>query len=191
MKQERTQTTFLLEAVSCRIKRNKQSRQIRLTVKSGGEVMLSVPQRVSLARAKDFLLEKREWILEACERALSRPPRLLAQGGEAEYQTHKEAARRLITSRAVSICARYGTTYRNLSIRNQRTRFGSCSARGHLSFNYRLLFLPEPLLDYVVVHEVCHLLELNHSPNFWALVAETLPDYQERKRQLQAFSRTA
>lgn len=103
---------------------------------------------------------------------------------------HKEAARRLVATRVEKFLLLYGVSSRSLSIRNQRTRFGSCSARGHLSFNYRLLFLPEPLLDYVVAHEVSHLLELNHSRRFWALVAQTIPEYQERKRELQAFSRT-
>lgn len=190
MKQQ-SQTIFLSETVSCKVNRRKQSRHIRLTVQSGGQVMLSLPQRVSLVQAKAFLVEKKEWILEAYNRALNQPPRLLSQGGAEEYRTYKEQARRMLIERVEKFRLFYGVSYRGLSVRNQHTRFGSCSARGHLSFNYRLIFLPELLLDYVVAHEVCHLLELNHSQKFWALVARTIPDYQERKRQLQAFSRTS
>lgn len=190
MKQQ-SQTIFLSETVSCKVNRRKQSRHIRLTVQSGGQVMLSLPQRVSLVQAKAFLAEKKEWILEAYHRALNQSPRLLSQGGAEEYRVYKEQTRRMLIERVGKFCLFYGVSYRGLSVRNQHTRFGSCSASGHLSFNYRLIFLPESLLDYVVAHEVCHLLELNHSQKFWALVARTIPDYQERKRQLQAFSRTS
>ncbi len=148
-----------------------------------------VPKKISLLSAKKYLTEKKEWIIASYDRALVHPPRLLTQGGAIEYQATKEQARALITERVSWYARHYGVTYQSLSIRNQRSRFGSCSARGHLSFNYRLIFLPPPLLDYVVVHEVCHLRELNHSPRFWALVAETIPDYREKKHELQAFSR--
>lgn len=143
-----------------------------------------------MATAEKSLAEKKEWIRASYERALAHPPRLLTQGGEDEYQVMKEIAREKITERVLLYAERYGVSYKGISIRNQKSRFGSCSASGHLSFNYRLIFLPPALLDYVVVHEVCHLRELNHSPRFWALVAEAVPDFQDKKRNLQAFSRT-
>lgn len=162
---------------------------IRLRVQSDGSVVLTIPWRLSLFCARKFLATKYEWIVATRKRMQQLPPHLLTQGGVDEYRSHKEQARTRITERAVWYAGHYGVAYRSLSIRNQRSRFGSCSARGHLSFNYRLIFLPAHLLDYVVVHEVCHLRELNHSPRFWALVAETIPDYREKKRELQTFSR--
>lgn len=162
---------------------------MRLAIETGGRVTLTVPRRVSFRRAERFLLEKKEWILAAYKRAIAHPPRLLSQGDQSEYAACKEAARQCITERVRHYQALYQVTYKRLAIRNQRSRFGSCSAQGNLNFNYRLLFLPERLRDYVVVHELCHLRELNHSSRFWALVAQTIPDYQTRKRELQAFSR--
>jgi hypothetical protein len=80
--------------------------------------------------------------------------------------------------------ALYRYTFKRVSIRNTKSRWGSCSEHGNLNFSYKLLFLPEPLADYIVVHELCHLQELNHSPRFWQLVAQTFPDYKERRKVL-------
>lgn len=76
------------------------------------------------------------------------------------------------------------TGYSTLSIRDQKSRWGSCSSRGTLSFNYRLIFAPPRVLDYVVVHELCHLTHMNHSKNFWNLVAQVMPDYKQHKKWL-------
>ncbi len=171
------------------IRKRARSKTLRLSVGADGRVVLSVPRFISLLFAKRFLATKQDWITAARERMRVLPPRLLHQGDKEEYQAVKEEARRRITERVIFFERHYGSTARSLSVRNQRSRFGSCSARGHLSFNYRLLFLPPDLFDYVIVHEVCHLKELNHSRQFWGLVAETVPDYQERKQRLQAFSR--
>lgn len=173
------------------IRKRRGLKQLRLTVRDDGSARLTIPWSVSFAVARKFLEGQKQWIAEAYQRVLARPPRLLTEGGVEEYRATKEAARERITERVTVYAARYGVTYRSISIRNQKSRFGSCSARGHLSFNYRLIFLPPHLLDYVVAHEVCHLRELNHSRRFWTLLAETIPDYQAKKHELQAFSRTA
>lgn len=101
-----------------------------------------------------------------------------------DYKAYKEKARELIMSRLEHFAYPYGFSYGRVSIRNQSTRWGSCSKQGNLNFNYRLVQLPLELLDYVVVHELCHLAEFNHSRKFWDLVAQAIPDYKERRRQL-------
>lgn len=77
-----------------------------------------------------------------------------------------------------------------MAVRDQRTRWGSCSSLGNLNFNYRILFLPQHLQDYLIVHELCHLAEMNHSHRFWARVAEMVPEYRVYRRELRAFDRT-
>jgi predicted metal-dependent hydrolase len=93
-------------------------------------------------------------------------------------------ARREVTHRLDAVCARVGRDYGRLSIRAQRTRWASCSASGDMSFNWRLLLAPEPILDYVVEHEVAHLDVPDHSTGFWALLAARCPDHREHERWL-------
>ena len=77
-----------------------------------------------------------------------------------------------------------GVTYGKISIRDQKTRWGSCSSEGNLSFNWRLILAPPDVLDYVVIHELCHRKEMNHSKEFWALVESLMPEYKERRKWL-------
>jgi predicted metal-dependent hydrolase len=90
----------------------------------------------------------------------------------------RRQARVEIAPRLDAAAAAAGTAYDGLTIRGQRTRWASCSATGAMSFNWRLLLAPAPVLDYVVWHEVCHLEVMDHSPRFWALLAERCPDYR-------------
>ena len=108
--------------------------------------------------------------------------RLLVPAGDARAaleRFYRRAARTEITPRLDRAAALTGSSYRDLSIRAQRTRWASCSADGRMSFNWRLLLAPERVLDYVVWHEVCHLEILDHSPRFWALLERRWPGYRE------------
>jgi predicted metal-dependent hydrolase len=97
---------------------------------------------------------------------------------------YRRAARAEIEPRLERACKQAKTSYASLTIRGQRTRWASCSPTGAMSFNWRLLLAPEPVLDYVVWHEVCHRHVMDHSPRFWALLARHCPDYREHSRWL-------
>lgn len=97
---------------------------------------------------------------------------------------YRRTARVEIAPRVDAACRTLGVVSTGLTIRNQRTRWGSCSSGGALSFNWRLLLAPAPVLDYVVWHECCHLVHLDHSPRFWALVAEHVPEHRAYARWL-------
>jgi predicted metal-dependent hydrolase len=100
-------------------------------------------------------------------------------------QARKEVARRLDAA-----VARAGTRYTGLTIRSQRTRWASCSTKGAMSFNWRLLLAPPEILDYVVEHEVCHLEVMDHSPRFWGLLESRMPDWRPRARWLKRYGST-
>lgn len=104
----------------------------------------------------------------------------------AEYLFHRESARAYVRLLLYRANARYGFSYNRVSIKDQRTRWGSCSEKGNLNFHYRILALPPHLAEYVVAHELCHLAELNHSPRFWDLLAQTIPHYKEARKELRA-----
>ncbi|HEV7882719.1 MAG TPA: SprT family zinc-dependent metalloprotease [Solirubrobacteraceae bacterium] len=103
---------------------------------------------------------------------------------------YRRAAHREIAPRLDAAVAALGTRYEKLTIRNQRTRWGSCSTTGAMSFNWRLLLAPEPVLDYVVWHEACHLRVMDHSPDFWALVRHHCPGYENHRRWLRRHGAT-
>ncbi len=100
------------------------------------------------------------------------------------FETYKEFARDIITSRVAHFNDQYGFAFGRIAIKNQKRCWGSCSAKKNLNFNYKVIFLPEPLMDYVIVHELCHLKELNHGQQFWDLVGEAVPDYKEKRAHL-------
>ena len=105
-----------------------------------------------------------------------------------EYLAHRESARELVTERVEHFSkyygSKYGITVGKISIRNQRSRWGSCSKNGNLNFNYKLLFLPAEARDYVIVHEICHIKEFNHAAAFWALVEEQVTGWRTLRREL-------
>lgn len=114
----------------------------------------------------------------------SNPRQGLSKGSQADYEKYKSAAYFLVKKRLEYFSIIYGFKYNKFSIKNQATRWGSCSKKGSLNFNYQVFKLAPKLADYIIVHELCHLKEFNHSKRFWGLVAETIPNYLELRKEL-------
>ena len=161
-------------------------------------------RRRALARAHDevrrtpgtvpFLGGELRLVAEAGrERVHRRGDALLVPEGDpvaALERWYRRQARVAIAARLDEACSRAGTAYSGLTIRGQRTRWASCSAKGAMSFNWRLLLAPAAALDYVVEHEVCHLEVLDHSPRFWALLESRMPDWRLHSRWLRRYGST-
>lgn len=116
--------------------------------------------------------------------SLKRRKKRRKSSGKARYRAHKELARALVGEKLAHFNELYHFTYNRVVIKNSKTRWGSCSANKNLNFNYKIVFLPPGLQDYLVVHELCHLGELNHSAAFWELVSRAIPEYQKLRAQL-------
>ncbi len=108
----------------------------------------------------------------------------MRRGTRAHYLANKEAARAQVHARLAYFNQFYGYPLRKVFIKNLRSRWGSASSRGNLNFNYKIISLPPEVADYVIVHELCHLGQFDHSPKFWALVAQTIPDYKQLRKVL-------
>lgn len=169
-----------------KVRRYRRSRKIRITVKPDGTVCVSAPWRASLRGITAFVETQTAWILGAQARFAANPVVSLSIGTKEDYTRHKKAALAIATERIAHFLPQYGVTVGKISIRNQRTRWGSCNRSGNVSFNYRIALLPAELQDYLVVHELCHILAFNHSPKFWQLVARSVPNYRVLRRQLRA-----
>ena len=137
-----------------------------------------------------YVARSEEWIRRAKARFAALPKTSRVESGAMEYMRLKKAALDLVERRLSPFNAPCHFKHGSISVRNQSSRWGSCSRRGTLSFNYRLLFLPPHLADYVIVHELCHLREMNHSKRFWEIVAQAIPDYLERRKQLRKLEDT-
>jgi len=154
-------------------------------------VTLTIPKWASVQQAEVFLRDQSIWIAKALAQL---PEELRSRDIDelrAHYEQHKEDARKLIRRWLPELNTEYDFQYNRIAIRHNRSRWGSCSANGNLNFDYRILFLPEHLQEYILVHELCHLGELNHSQRFWDLVAERIPDYIERRKELRGYNMTS
>ena len=155
---------------------------LSIQITPSGEVIVRCPSRMAKREAEAFLESKRPWIEGHLEKVAARPKeaKLSAQ----ELQNLSRQAAEDIPKRVAQLAPRVGVSYGRITIRSQRTRWGSCSAKGNLNFNCLLMLCPEEVRDYVVVHELCHRKQLNHSSRFWAEVAAILPDAAQHRKWL-------
>jgi len=166
------------------IKTVRRARHLRLAVHHDGRVIITKPYFLNQAAAEAFLHSKTEWVNAKREHFKNMPAPLARPHERQDYLKHRAEARRLVIDRLEYFNHFYNFKYQRISIRDQRTRWGSCSRTGNLNFSYRLSELSPAAADYIIVHELCHLSEFNHSARFWALVAKTMPDYKLRRREL-------
>jgi predicted metal-dependent hydrolase len=177
------------QTIEYTLKISKRSRSLRISIHPDGDVIVSVPRLMKFGFFVDnFVKRKAEWILAKQEHfkslGLANFVKKTKSEKRAEYLKNKEVARVLVEKKVAEYNKFYNYKIGRIAIRNQRTRWGSCSKKGNLNFNYKLALIPEKLADYIVVHEICHLGELNHSKRFWDLVARTIPDHRALRAEL-------
>ena len=164
------------------LKRRRGSRQIRLTLNDDGSgLVMTLPFSVSVFTGERFILEKGDWILAQMDKMRASRPLFKAGGPREDYLQHKKAAAIFVSERLARFNELYQFKFNRVTIKNQKSCWGSCSRHNNLNFNYKILLLPSTLADYLIVHELCHLKEFNHSIKFWHLVAQAIPDYKARR----------
>jgi predicted metal-dependent hydrolase len=170
------------KAVEVQIRRSKRVRGHRIVVRYGLPPELVVRPRATDAQIDAAIDFHRGWLERQLAKAAE--PRLGLERLRLTEEQGRREARERIAMIAQSEARALGVTYSRITLRDQRSRWGSCSSKGTLSFNWRLVLAPHDVLDYVVVHEICHLRELHHGPSFWKLVESRRPAYRESKRWL-------
>ena len=162
------------------IKSNRKT--ITIQIKSDGQIVVRCPKRMRTEEARRFVESKSDWIEKHLAKRQNTPAE--PKFTPVEIEQLREQARKLVTDRVQYYAPIVGVSYGRIAIRTQHTRWGSCSSTGNLNFNCLLALVPAEILDYVVVHELCHRKEMNHSGCFWREVERVLPEYRISKNWL-------
>ncbi len=170
--------------IKYQIRKSSRARRLRVTVYCDASVVVTMPNNMGETMVEKFLNEKASWLVNKIDffKKIKKP--LIAKNSKKDYLENKEKARALASERVKHFNKIYNFKYKKVNIRNQKTRWGSCSRKGNLNFNYKIIYLPKLLSDYIIVHELCHLGELNHSSRFWNLVSMVFPDYLNMRKEL-------
>ena len=155
---------------------SKKAKNLIINIKNNNQIKVAVPLNVSFDEAVKFTLSKSKWIKNT-QLKLSKKIILLDN-----YD--KNLARKMLIDRLIKISKKTGLSFNKVSIRNQKTRWGSCSFANNISLNIKLINLPEKLIDYVIYHELVHTVEKNHSSNFWNLLNHYLPESKKLNKEL-------
>ena len=153
-----------------------------LQVGLDGTVVARVPNRVAKKEVLRFLDSHAAWIAAAKKKMARRQQE--KQAYDSLSKREKDEIWAHFMQRLMYYAPKIGVTFERVAIRNQKGRWGSCSSKGNLNFNYRLHYLPQELMDYVVVHELSHRIHMNHSRDFWALVGQYDKDYKQHQTEL-------
>ena len=144
-----------------------------------GEIVVRCPKWLPDSKIREFVESKRDWI----QTHLPKEPPLPPFTPE-EVRAMADRALAVIPGRVAHFAPLVGVSYGRITIRNQRSKWGSCSSKGNLNFNCVLMLAPPEVVDYIVVHELCHRKEMNHSPRFWAEVERVIPNYRKHRQWL-------
>ena len=163
-------------------------KSIELNICRDGHIRVRVPFSVTDAEIAQVLKEKSSWIEKHRKQMLERQQSVREMWGNRlsaqDIQALADQAVKIIPEKVRYFAGKIGVDYGRITIRNQKTRWGSCSGKGNLNFNCLLMLTPDEVQDYVVIHELCHRKEMNHSPKFWAEVAKFMPDYKQKRKWL-------
>lgn len=170
---------------------------VEIQIKPDGQIVVRAPNGLSQREIDRLISEKRDWILNHLEQLLEQQAERGQEenrGGARPLPQSEDEFRQLVNQAGAAISEKTAyyaklmqVDYQRITIRDQKTRWGSCSSNGSLNFNWRLIMAPEPVLDYVVIHELAHRREMNHSPRFWQHVAAVMPDYQVHRNWLRQY----
>lgn len=170
--------------VTYTLRKSRRARRMRLAVYCDGTIVVTTPFDLKETVAEKFIREKTDWLFSKIAFFKQFKGQAIARYSKEDYLKYKGQAHGLALERVEYFNKIYKFKYNKINIKNQKTRWGSCSQKGNLNFNYKIALLPERLSDYIIVHELCHLKEFNHSRKFWSQVEKAIPDYLQIRSEL-------
>ncbi|MEN9407771.1 MAG: hypothetical protein RLZZ455_987 [Candidatus Parcubacteria bacterium] len=174
------QITLHNRVVDYSLRRSKRAKRMRLAVYCDGNFVVTVPQTFPANNVDRYVVAKSQWVLTKIDFFEELNKKQKIKLGSDGYEVYKEKALEMVNKRLTELNKKhFQYKFNSVSIKNHKTRWGSCSRKRNLNFNYKILFLSPKMRDYILIHELCHLKEFNHSTRFWKLVAKALPDYQK------------
>lgn len=185
--QEQKEIVLLGSKVGYTLKVSNRVRTMKLAVYHDGNFVVTVPRRIHESIIANFIVQKALWIIEKIEYFKNNPRPKAVVHSASEIAEYKKQAKKILEERLPHFSTYYGVTYKNVVVKNITSRWGSCSSKGNLNFNYKIATLTPELSDYIIVHELCHLKEMNHSRNFWNLVEKQIPHHRELRKQLKLY----
>ncbi|MEI6296518.1 MAG: M48 family metallopeptidase [bacterium] len=172
------------EKVQYELKVSKIIRGIKLAIHFDGKFIVTAPQNTNLNIVNNFIKEKTNWVFKKLNYFKKFSNRVVIKINKKDYIDRKVEILKKVKDRIDFFNKLYGYSIGKITIKNQKTRWGSCSKVGNLNFNYKVIYLKPNLFDYIIVHEICHLGEFNHSVRFWNLVSMAIPDYKKLRSEL-------
>ncbi|PIZ74487.1 hypothetical protein COY07_00540 [Candidatus Peregrinibacteria bacterium CG_4_10_14_0_2_um_filter_43_11] len=167
------------------ITKSSRAKRLRIAVYCNCDVVVTLPHHKNIEDVESYLREKSKWILGKLD-FFREAKGLKFNDKSVIFEDNKDNAYQLVIKTIKKFNKIYGFKYNKITIKNLKTKWGSCSKKGNLNFNYRIVFLPRHLAEYVIVHELCHLKELSHAKRYWQLVEKTLPSYKDLIRELKS-----
>lgn len=167
------------------VRRSKIAKRMRLAVYCDGNFIVTVPQTFPSNSIDSYVIAKSQWVISKLDffDGLNKKQKFIL--GTDGYDKYKNNTIEMISERLTTLNKKYyKLRFNRITIKNQKTRWGSCSKKRNLNFNYKVLFLPPKIRDYIIVHELCHLKEFNHSRKFWNLISKSIPNYEEIQNEL-------
>lgn len=158
---------------------------MRLSIYPDGAIVVTAPRLFGIQAIEEFVEKHALWVRRKVAASAGREIIRLSRG---DIPRLKREALALAHVQAAHYARRYGVSYKKITIRAQKSRWGSCSQAGNLSFNYRVAALPREIAEYIIVHEICHLAAFDHSPSFWRLVEREVPDHKRVRARLRSIA---
>lgn len=170
--------------IDYKIRKSQRAKRLRVAVYCDASVVVTLPIAVDENIVEKFLREKANWVFEKINYFNKHKNKMFINLSEDDFLKKKDKAYKIVESIVRKHNSDDEFKINSIKIKNQKTRWGSCSKKGNININYKIVYLQKKMAEYIVVHELCHLKEFNHSNKFWKLVSSKMPDYLDIRREL-------